>query len=151
MREIVPTFKVRQVGDAISASHLCTGVTPPPCCPPPPTLLPPHPDVQPDNSPSECYLLQKESALIAHTCDPRPHKSICPISVGTPPPPLSASTPHPPTPTAALNGNQVPLMGEKCRTNCLCFSRYRDPHGGIMRSDPADAGSQTKNGSTITN
>lgn len=94
MRKIRPSFKVRQGGDAITASHLCTGgggVTPPT------TTLPPHPDVQPDTSPSECYLLQKESALIAHTCDLRPHKSISPISVGTSPPSKCLHpTPHPP-------------------------------------------------------
>lgn len=41
MRKIVPTFKVRQVGDAISASHLCTGGNTPTLLPPTPTLLPP--------------------------------------------------------------------------------------------------------------
>lgn len=95
MRKIIPSFKVRQVGDAISASHLCTGGDTPPTT----TTLPPHPDVhpdvQPDNSPSECYLLQKESALIAHTCDLRPHKPISPISVGTSPPSKCLHLPPP--------------------------------------------------------
>ena len=42
-----------------------------------------------DNSRSECYLLQDEATLIAHTCDPCPHKSITgliySISIGTTP------------------------------------------------------------------
>ena len=47
-------------------------------------------DLRADSSPSECYLLQDEAALIAHACNPHPHKSIygpiCSISVGHSPP-----------------------------------------------------------------
>lgn len=73
---------------AITASHLCCGSDSSPQISPSPRA---------DNRPSECYLLQRESTLIAHTCNPRLHQPIYAPSLQAPLPVLSTSSSLPPS------------------------------------------------------
>ena len=86
-----------------------------------------------DNSPSECYLLQDEVTLIAHTCNPHPYKCIYrliySISEGTTPL-LSTSSSF-----SADEKQSSAACRWKCHTNWyLHFSHYHNPHDGRMRS-----------------
>lgn len=129
MREIVPTFKVRQVGDAISASHLCTGVTPP-------TLLPPHPP--PCCPPTQmCSLI---TARLSATCyrknPPSSRTHAIPVlinlsapSLWAPPPPPSSKCLHtPPThPHSRLEWQSGAAYGRKMSHKLFVFQSLSRP------------------------